>query len=251
MANSIRERNPPELSEEIELTIQSPINVVLEGEGGVGKDYLAKLIHQRRNWGGELMVHDCERAVPDQTGIIRQFTSPRFLQRLQRPAEKEAHFIRRIDLLQAHLLAQLSDFFEELGKRGVFPRRQVLNLGLIGSLQTGRQKESVIDIQLHRFLNILFCLKIRIPPLRERTREIPKLADRFISLFNKEQKRRILGISPDALACLLQYDWPDNIGELRSEIERSATLTKDYQPIKPQALSENIIKSVSKTPSLS
>jgi hypothetical protein len=97
MANSIRERNPPELSEEIELAIQSPINVVLEGEGGVGKAYLAKLIHQRRNWGGELMVHDCERAVPDQTGIIRQFTSPRFLQRLQRPAEKEAlRFLRGV-----------------------------------------------------------------------------------------------------------------------------------------------------------
>lgn len=251
MVNSMREKNPTELRTEIELAIHSPFNVVLEGEDGVGKDYLAKLIYQRRNWGGELVVHDCERTVPDQTGIVRQLTSPCFLQRLQRSTEKDAHFIRRIDLLQAHLLAQLSDFFEELGKRGVFPRRQVLNLGLIGSLQTGRQKESVIDIQLHRFLNILFCLKIRIPPLRERTREIPQLVERFISLFNKEQKRKVLGISPDALACLLQYDWPDNICELRREIERSATLTKDCQPIKPQMLSDNIVKSVSRITRLS
>jgi hypothetical protein len=251
MGNSMREKNLPELRTEIELAIQSPCNVVLEGEDGVGKDYLAKLIYQRRNWGGELVVHDCERTVRDQTGIVRQLTSPWFLQRLQRPTKKDAHFIRRIDLLQTHLLAQLSDFFEELGKRGDFPRRQILNLGLTGSLQTGRQKESEIDVQLHRFLNTLFCLRIRIPPLRERIREIPKLADGFISLFNKEQRRRILGISPDALACLLQYDWPDNISELRREIERSATLTKDYQPIKPQALSGNIIKSISKTASLS
>ena len=230
--------------------IQSPVNVVLEGEAGVGKEHFAKLIHQGRNWGGEFAVYDCERTVRDQTRIVEQLTSPVFFQKLRRPTQKDTFFIRRIDFLQAHLLARLSDSLGELGKRGAFPRNRLLTSGIIGSLQTSRRKESLINIQLHRFLNSLFCVKIRVLPLKERKKEIPKLAERFISHFNKEQKRNVLGITLDTLGLLLQYNWPDNICELRMEIERAATLTKDCESIKPSALSESLIRSVSKIRSL-
>lgn len=235
---------------EIDRAIQSALNVILEGESGVGKDHFARLIHQRRNWEGEFVVNDCEQTVRDQTRIVEQLTSPVFFQKLRRSTEKDTFFIRRIDLLQAHLLARLSDFLEELGKRGAFPRSKLLSLGIIGSLQTSRHKKLQINIKLHRFLNSLFCLKIRVLPLRERKKEIPKLVERFITLFNKEQKRNILGIAPDALGLLSQYNWPDNICELRTEIERAITLTKDYELIRTSTLSENLTKSVSETGSL-
>jgi transcriptional regulator with AAA-type ATPase domain len=242
--------SPADAYKEIDRAIQSAFNVILEGESGVGKDYFARLIHQRRNWGGEFVVYDCEQTVRDQTRIVEQLTSPVFFQKLRRSTEKDTVFIRRIDLLQAHLFARLSDFLGELGKKGAFPRNKLLSSGIIGSLQTSRHKKSLINIQLHRFLNTLFCVKIRVLPLRERKKEIPSLVKRFISLFNKEQKKNVLGITPDALALLLQYNWPNNICELRAEIERAATLTKNYESIKPSALSENLIKSVSKTRSL-
>lgn len=239
--------SPADAYREIDRAIESALNVILEGESGVGKDYFARLIYQRRNWGGEFVVYDCEQTVRDQTRIVEQLTSPVFFQKLRRSTQKDTVFIRRIDLLQAHLFARLSDFLGELGKRGAFPRNKLLSSGIIGSLQTSRYKKSQINIQLHRFLNSLFCVKIRVLPLRERKKEIPKLVEGFISLFNKEQKRNVLGITPDALALLLQYNWPNNICELRAEIERAATLTKDSESIKPSALSERLIESVSKT----
>ena len=240
----------PEVYHEINRAIQSPFNLVLEGESGVGKEHIAKLIHQGRNWGGELAVYDCERTVRDQTRIVEQLTSPVFFQKLRRPKEKDTFFIRRIDFLQAHLLARLSDSVEELGKRGAFPRNRLLTSGIIGSLEKRGHERSLSNVHLHKFLNSIFCLKIRILPLRERKEQIPKLVERFISHLNKEQRRNVLGITPDALGLLLQYNWPDNICELRMEIERTATLTKDCESIKPSALSESLIRSVSKIRSL-
>lgn len=236
-----------DILQEIEPAVKGGLNLILYGESGVGKDYLARVIHQKRKWEGELMVYDCEQTVRDQTRIVGQLTSPIFFQKLRRSARKNTVFVRRVDLLQAHLLAQLSDFLVELGKRGAVPRNELLNLGLIGSLQTSNHSRPLHNFQLQRFSSILFCLKMTIPPLRQRKREIPGLAETFISQFNKEQKRKVVGILPDVLGLLLQFDWPDNICELRMEIERAATFTRDYEPIEPSALSEKLIKSIPKS----
>lgn len=239
-----------EVHKEIRQVVRSPFNVVLEGESGVGKGHFAKLIHQERNRGGEFVVHDCEGMVQEQTRIVEHLTSPIFLERLQQSGRRDTFFLRRIDLLQAHMLAQLSDFFEELGKRGEISRRELLSCRLIGSLQTTMAKEPTYSIQLLKFLNSLFCLKIRIPPLRDRKREIPHLIRKFIDLFNTEQKRSVSGVSRDVLGLLLQHNWPDNVRELKMEIERAATLTSDYQTIKPITLSYKLLECVSKAPSL-
>jgi transcriptional regulator with PAS, ATPase and Fis domain len=86
---------------------------------------------------------------------------------------------------------------------------------------------------------------MKVLPLRERKDEIPQLVDKFIALFNREQKRSVLGIARDALGLLLKYDWPDNVRELRMEIERAATLTGDYQSIKSSTLSARVTQTVS------
>ncbi|NIN01245.1 MAG: hypothetical protein GTO24_25075, partial [candidate division Zixibacteria bacterium] len=52
-----------EVYKELSKAIQSPFNLLLEGESGVGKKYFAELIHQERNWGGEFVVFDFERTV--------------------------------------------------------------------------------------------------------------------------------------------------------------------------------------------
>ena len=226
--------------------LQSQVNVVLVGESGAGKEHFAKSIHQERNWGGEFVLYDCERTVQEQTRMVDQFTSPAFFERVARLTKIDTFFIRRLDLLPEHLLARLSDFLEELVRRGTLPRNKLLGLGVVGSLQTGRGGKSLGHIQLGKFLNSLFCLKIRILPLRERKKEIPGLVEGFISLFNEEQKRNVLGITPDALGLLLHYRWPDNVRELRAEIERSATLTGDFESIKPCSLSGKVTARASK-----
>lgn len=243
--------NTQEVYKELSKAIQSPFNLVLEGESEVGKEYFAKLIHQERNWGGEFVVFDCEQTGQKQEDMVKQLISPLFSDNLKRSPFKDTFFIRRVDLLKGHLHAQLSDFFGELAERGDFTRKELLSLGIIGSVQAGGHRESLNNVQLNRFLDILFCLRIKILPLRERKREIPKLVETFISFFNQEYRRNVEGVAPDALELLVRYNWPDNVCELRTEIERAITLTKDHESIRPGALSGQLIQTVSRTRSLS
>ena len=240
-----------EVYQEISRAVQSDFNVAVEGENGVGKLNFARLIHQGRNRGGEFTVLDCERGEKERAAIVGQLASPEFLERLRGSTKRDTVFVRRIDLLEGHLLAKFSDFLEELGNDGAFPRSKLLSLGLVGSLLSSEHKSSRNNMQLHKLLDSLFCLRMKILPLRERKDEIPQLVDRFIALFNREQKRSVLGIARDALGLLSKYDWPDNVRELRMEIERAATLTGDYQSIKPGVLSEKVTQSVSNVRSLS
>jgi transcriptional regulator with PAS, ATPase and Fis domain len=75
--------------------------------------------------------------------------------------------------------------------------------------------------------DLYFRLKvfpIPIPPLRERREDILPLAMSFIARFNREMRREILGLHPEAEACLKSYGWPGNVRELRNVIERGMIL---------------------------
>ncbi len=242
--------NTQEAYTELSKAIHSPFNLVLEGENEAGKEYFARLIHRERNWGGQFVVYDCEQTGQRQSDIVKQLTSPPFLERLRQSTRRDTFFVRRLDLLEGHRHAQLSDFFEELAESGEFSRKELLSFGITGSILADGNRTSANILQLNRFLDILFCLRIKILPLRERKREIPKLVEQFVHFFNQEHKRRVEGVSPEALEVLMQHDWPSNVCELRTEIERAITLTKDHESIMPDALSEHLVESVSRRRSL-
>src|SRR4029450_3313048 len=67
----------------------------------------------------------------------------------------------------------------------------------------------------------LTVFPIHVPPLRERTEDIPLLVWRFVEEFAEAFGKRIDGISRDSLAALQQYAWPGNIRELRNVVERA------------------------------
>ena len=72
----------------------------------------------------------------------------------------------------------------------------------------------------------LNVVHIEVPPLRERKEDIELLTINFLDEFNKEDGRKIEGISPQARRALLNYDWPGNIRELKNCIESSVVLAK-------------------------
>ena len=76
---------------------------------------------------------------------------------------------------------------------------------------------------LYYRLNII---SMEIPPLRHRKVDIPLLANDFIVKHSKRISKKVEGISQDALAVLMDYDWPGNIRELENVIERAIILTK-------------------------
>src|SRR6185436_8868963 len=64
-------------------------------------------------------------------------------------------------------------------------------------------------------------IKIKVPPLRERLDDVLLIAKRFLKRFNGEYDKKIRDISPEAVLRLVRYDWPGNIRELESVIERA------------------------------
>src|SRR5690606_28747022 len=70
----------------------------------------------------------------------------------------------------------------------------------------------------------LAVVRIVLPPLRHRSEDIPLLVERFFERFNREMKRSLDGVSPEALDWLLSYDYPGNVRELENLIERAVAL---------------------------
>jgi transcriptional regulator with GAF, ATPase, and Fis domain len=70
----------------------------------------------------------------------------------------------------------------------------------------------------------LSVVTITLPPLRERRDDIPLLAEHFLVSYVTANDQPSLGISEEAMACLMAYDWPGNVRELQHVIERAATL---------------------------
>ncbi len=83
-------------------------------------------------------------------------------------------------------------------------------------------------VDLGRFHRDLFdrlsTMSVTLPPLRERAQDIPVLADHFIQRFNRHNERQIRGVSLKTMGALLRYDWPGNVHELESCIERAAVM---------------------------
>ena len=99
-----------------------------------------------------------------------------------------------------------------------------LDIRLIAA--TNRNLED--EVRAGRFRQDLYyrlnVVTLKTPPLRERRVDIPVLAMQFASRFGAQCGRRISGISPEAEAYLMHYDWPGNIRELENAVERAAVL---------------------------
>ena len=67
---------------------------------------------------------------------------------------------------------------------------------------------------------------IPLPPLRERTGDIPLLARYYIDAFNREFRKKIKGVTAEAISVLEKYHWPGNVREMRNVVERAMLLAR-------------------------
>ena len=94
---------------------------------------------------------------------------------------------------------------------------------------TNRDIEKLVETgefrsDLYYRLNVL---PIYIPPLRQRSEDIPELALFFLKKFSRETKKQFDGFSDEALQTILSYSWPGNIRELENAVERACVISKD------------------------
>jgi DNA-binding NtrC family response regulator len=225
--------------------------VLLGGESGVGKDLIARAIHEHSHRAAGAFVKINSTAIPEnlleselfgyEKGAFSGATAAK-------PgkfelADKGTLFLDEIgDVppnIQVKLLRVLQDKeFERLG--GTKTRKvdvrlvAATNRDLRAALEDGSFRED-----LYYRLNVV---PIDIPPLRDRPEDISPLVDFFLERFAQQAGILKKSISPTAMKLLLQYHWPGNIRELQNVLERAVTLSSspmlevsDFQLIPPSA----------------
>ena len=210
--------------------------VLLGGESGVGKDLIARAIHQnsRRSSGPFIKINST--AIPDNLFESELFGYEKGAftgANASKPgkfelADKGSLFLDEIgDVpapIQVKLLRVLQEReFERLGGTKTLKVDVRLiaatNKDLRAALEQGTFRED-----LYYRLNVV---PIDIPPLRERKEDIPDLVSHFLLRFTHENGKEVHEITSEALKLLMDYHWPGNVRQLENTIERAVALSAD------------------------
>jgi two-component system response regulator AtoC len=216
--------------------------VLLTGETGTGKDLAAKAIHYNSDRATRPFVNITCSALPEHLleselfGHERgAFTDARQQKRgLLETADGGTVFLDEIGEMTPPLQAKLLRFLEERTFKRVGGLQDIkVDVRVIAA--THRDLEQAV--REGKFREDLFyrlqVMPIVLPALRERRGDISLLASFYIDLFNREFKKRVRGLTPEAQQALETYRWPGNIRELRNAIER-AMLLVDREWLDPQ-----------------
>ena len=205
--------------------------VFLQGESGTGKEVLARLIHRASpRKSGPFIAINCA-ALPEQLLESELFGYERGAFTgavVSKPGQIELAstgvlFLDEVSEMNPTAQAKLLRFLQERefqrlgGTRLVKANVRVIaasNRDLRRAIQEGTFRED-----LYYRLQVF---DIRIPPLRERTRDIPLLAEAFLRDLCRSLGRARLGLTQEATARLLAHAWPGNVRELHNALERAA-----------------------------
>ena len=209
--------------------------VLLTGESGTGKDLVAKVIHYTSGRAARPFMNITCSALPEQLleselfGHERgAFTDARMQKRgLLESADGGTVFLDEIGEMVPALQAKLLRFLEEKSFKRVGGATDIhVDVRVVAA--TNRNLEE--EVEKGRFRSDLFyrlnVLPIRLPALREHAEDVAVLVGFFVDNFNREFKKKILGVMPAAQAVLQGYGWPGNVRELRNVVERAMLLAE-------------------------
>jgi len=229
----------------------STSTILIEGESGTGKELFARAIHNLSPRRNEPFIIVNSGAMPDTLleSELFGYKAGAFTDaKKDKPgrfklAHKGTIFLDEIGdisaALQVRLLRVLQDkTFEPLGAIESI-KTDVRIITATNKIIDDMVKEGTFREDLYYRINII---RLVLPPLRERKEDIPLLVDHFIGTFNAIQNKEIIGMTDEALACLMSYDYPGNIRELKNLIERSFVLCKSAL-IQKEHLPEPVYKS--------
>lgn len=213
----------------------SASTVLIEGESGTGKELFARAIHNlspRRD--KPFVAVNCG-GLPEtllESEFFGYMAGAFTDARKDKPgrialAEGGTLFLDEIGEISMALQVRLLRFFQE---REYEPLGSITTLKADVRVITATNKKLEEQVKKGDFRQDFFyrvnVVKIVIPPLNERMEDIPLLVDYFISRLNLIQKKEVMGISDDALACLMSHNYPGNVRELENIIERAFVLCR-------------------------
>jgi two-component system response regulator HydG len=224
-----------ELFETLALVAPSEATVLIQGESGTGKELVANAVHHNSARKNRPFVKVNCAALPEtllenelfghEKGAFTGATGPK-MGRFQR-ADRGTLFLDEIAEMtpstQAKILRVLQEReFEPVGgTRTIQVDTRILsatNRNLEVEITDGRFRED-----LYYRLNVVV---IKVPPLRDRSTDIPLLAAYFLDRYARKNHRSLKGIHPGAMDLLLRHSWPGNVRELENVIERAVIMAR-------------------------
>jgi DNA-binding NtrC family response regulator len=232
--------------------------VLIRGENGTGKELVARAIHfNSPRKSGAFTAINCG-AIPETLMESELFGHEKgaFTGAVERKigrfqmANNGTLFLDEIGELKPDMQVKLLRVLQEKKFTPVGGTREVkTNTRIIAATNRNLEKmmeEGTFREDLFYRLNVM---PIFLPPLRERTDDIPALVQHFLKKFAKQHSSPIQTIAPEALATLKSYRWPGNIRELENVIER-AFIIENTNQITLSSLPDNVLdqsKSISAT----
>ncbi len=207
--------------------------VLIRGESGTGKELVARAIHHNsRRAEMPFVAVNC--AALSETLLESElfghekgaFTGAYAQKRGKlEVADHGTLFLDEVGEMPSSCQARLLRVIQEREFERVGGTRTIqTDIRLIAA--TNRDLKDAIErgafrADLYHRLNVV---SLTVPPLRDRYEDIPLLASYFVAMHGKKARRRVTGISREALACLQAYDWPGNVRDLENAIERAVVL---------------------------
>jgi DNA-binding NtrC family response regulator len=228
----------------------TPMTLLLTGETGVGKEVIARVIHDASRAGKPFVPFNCSAVPRDMienqlfghrrgayTGADAAFPG------VIRSAEGGTVFLDEIGEIDLDLQPKLLRFLETgevqpLGEAHPVPTNvrviAATNQNLAQLVGDGRFRDD-----LFYRLNV----GLDIPPLRERREEIPTLAEHFLERFAREFNKGRLRLADETMEYLVLYAWPGNVRQLQSEVRRLAALAETGAVLMPEHLHPDLVAS--------
>lgn len=236
-----------QIIETIRTAAPSDASVLIEGESGTGKELIATAFHTASHHADRPFIRINCAAIPH--GLIESelfgykrgaFTGANRDKRgLIEAADEGTLLLDEIGDMPAHLQTKLLRVLQERKLRRLGDEREIgvdFRLVCATNRDTARLlKEGILRNDLYFRIS---TIKIKVPPLRERLDDVVLLATYFLEHYSQLYNKNISHISPETVARLISYDWPGNIRELESVIER-AVLFCNADVLMPACLPED------------
>ena len=219
----------------LEQVSQRDTTILLEGESGTGKELFAKAIHSlspRKD--GPMITVNCG-SLPDTLleSELFGYEAGAFTDaKKDKPgrfalAEGGTLFLDEIGDVSPAMQMRLLRFLQE---RVYEPLGSVKPVHADVRIVTATHQDLAALVEEKKFREDLYyrinIVKLQIPPLRDRIEDVPLLVEHFIDRFNTLQGREVMGVSDEALSCLMSYHYPGNVRELENIIERAFILCR-------------------------
>jgi two-component system response regulator HydG len=210
--------------------------VLLLGESGTGKELVANAVHQNSPRKDKPYVKVNCAALPETLLESELF------------GHEKGAFTGAIDKKKGRF--ERADggtlFLDEIGEMSPPTQTKILRVlqerefEAVGGTKTikvdvriiaATNKDLADEVKRGKFREDLYyrlnVVPITIPPLRERTEDIPLLAEHFLRIYSEKNKRNITGFGPGVMDAFIAYSWPGNVRELENIVERTVIMSRE------------------------